>query len=136
MVFYLCYIWNTLTLNFFSLAICQRHHTGFYDFIRREKADIVSDIQAFFYHMLNLKFPNENCKSFCWHWLWYVNLLKSWYAELQSFGANFIMKIHVFLWFFFQIFSIIFKKHSEINVWYHYALTCFSVFFYRCIWCL
>lgn len=42
------------------IAICQRNHTAFYDFIRHEKADIVSDIQAFFYHMVNLKFPNEN----------------------------------------------------------------------------
>lgn len=42
------------------IAICQRNHTAYYDFIRHEKADIVSDIQAFFYHMVNLKFPNEN----------------------------------------------------------------------------
>ncbi|XP_056000354.1 cell division cycle protein 123 homolog isoform X3 [Ostrea edulis] len=42
------------------IAICQRNHTAFYDFIRHEKEDIVSDIRSFFYHMIHLKFPNES----------------------------------------------------------------------------
>ncbi|XP_062617157.1 cell division cycle protein 123 homolog [Saccostrea cucullata] len=42
------------------IAICQRNHTAYYEFFRQEKEDILSDIQSFFYHLVSLKFPNEN----------------------------------------------------------------------------
>ncbi|OWF36397.1 cell division cycle protein 123 homolog [Mizuhopecten yessoensis] len=42
------------------VAICQRNHTEHYEFISKMKDEIVSDIKAFFYHMVAGKFPSKN----------------------------------------------------------------------------
>ncbi|XP_060069188.1 cell division cycle protein 123 homolog [Ylistrum balloti] len=42
------------------IAICQRNHTEHYEFISKMKDEIVSDIKAFFYHMVAGKFPSKN----------------------------------------------------------------------------
>ncbi|XP_069141459.1 cell division cycle protein 123 homolog [Argopecten irradians] len=42
------------------IAICQRNHTEHYEFISMMKEEIVSDIKAFFYHMVAGKFPSKN----------------------------------------------------------------------------
>ena len=57
---------NTHCINLFvsvSVAISQRNHTAYYDFIGKEKDDIMTDIQEFFSKNIHLSFPSENCES-------------------------------------------------------------------------
>ncbi|XP_071082456.1 translation initiation factor eIF2 assembly protein-like [Haliotis cracherodii] len=42
------------------IAISQRHHIQYYAFLETQKDEIISDIQAFFYHMISNKFPDES----------------------------------------------------------------------------
>jgi len=73
LVFISCYISNTtgsirtradfvLCILPFVAGISQRHTDMYQKFISENSAEIVSDIQAFFYHIIKDNFPDKNCK--------------------------------------------------------------------------
>jgi hypothetical protein len=55
----------TSKVNYFIAGISQRHNDMYYKFIPENRQEIISDIQAFYYHIVKDNFPDKSCKYNC-----------------------------------------------------------------------